>query len=124
MFGKAKKLDSPEALLLKEEKEKLTALKAEMNKFSDEKEIELNKKLRLIGNVVHDEVVDSNDEANNKVMSHWWPEGRSEADEKKRQGELVKDGKGSPGLYAHNEILERIGGYDPVRGNQVICCGG
>ena len=65
-------------------------------------------------------MVDSKDEADNKVLSFWWPEKRSEAEEKKRQAELVisiKDAKGSPGLYPHNEVLERIGGYDPVRGS-------
>jgi seryl-tRNA synthetase len=120
VFGKAKKLDSPEALALKDEKDKLNTLKANLNKLADEKEVELNRKLRLIGNIVHEEVVDSNDEANNKVISHWWPEGRTEAEERKRQAKLVisiKDAKGSPGLYPHNEVLERIGGYDPVRGN-------
>ncbi|KAJ3302495.1 Cytosolic seryl-tRNA synthetase [Kappamyces sp. JEL0829] len=118
-LAKAKQLDSAEGLELKAEKDRLANVKAELNKISDEKEKELNAKLRLIGNVVHDEVVVSNDEANNKTLAKWWPEGRTEADELARRDKLVKDGKGVPGLLAHNEVLERIGGYDPVRGVKV-----
>lgn len=116
VFGKNKQLDSPEALELKAEKDKLANLKIELNKVSDEKEALLFSTLRRIGNIVHADVVDSNDEANNKVMAKWWPEGRTEDGEKARRAESVKGEKGSPGLYPHNEVLEKIGGYDPVRG--------
>jgi seryl-tRNA synthetase len=115
-LAKAKMMDSPEALALKEEKEKLNKLKDQLNKDADEKEIFLNSKLKLIGNIVHESVVDSNDEANNKMVRKWWPEGRTEVEEIARRENLIKDGKGVPGLYSHHEVLEKIGGYDPVRG--------
>ncbi|KAJ3270095.1 Cytosolic seryl-tRNA synthetase [Terramyces sp. JEL0728] len=118
-LAKAKKLDSPEAQALKEKKEELTALKAKLNTESDEKEKSLNSKLRLIGNIVHDSVVDSMTEDDNKVLEKWWPEGRSEADELARKDNLIKNGKGVPGLFSHHEVLEKLGGYDPVRGANV-----
>jgi seryl-tRNA synthetase len=118
-LAKAKQLDSPEAKQLMVEKDKLTALKAQLNQESDEKEKALLSALKLIGNIVADDVVDSNDEANNKVLAKWWPEGRDEASELQKRETLVKNGKGVPGLYSHHEVLEKIGGYDPVRGANV-----
>ena len=123
-LAKAKKLDSPEAQALRQQKADLEAKKGQLKREADDKEKLLQTKLGLIGNMVHESCVDSRDEANNKIMSKWWPEGRSEAAEKERREKLVsKDGKGSPGLYAHNEVLERIGGYDPVRGTFLIGLG-
>ncbi|KAL2917548.1 Cytosolic seryl-tRNA synthetase [Polyrhizophydium stewartii] len=118
-LAKAKKLDSPEALALKDEKEKLIKLKEELNEAANEKERALQRKLRLIGNLVHDSVVDSTNEDDNAVLELWWPEGRTEEAELARRAALVKDGKGVPGLLSHHEVLERIGGYDPVRGSNV-----
>jgi seryl-tRNA synthetase len=118
-LAKAKQLDSPEALKLKAEKDKLTAQKEQLNQESDEKEKLLFAKLRLIGNIVHDEVVDSSDEANNKILTKWWPEGREEKNELERRETLIKNGKGVPGLFSHHEVLEKIGGYDSQRGTNV-----
>jgi seryl-tRNA synthetase len=119
MFGKSKQLDSPEALALKAEKDQLTAKKDELNQICIEKETLLNKTLRLIGNIVSPDVVDSNDERDNKVVKKWWPEGRQEKTELDRRETLIKDGKGVPGLFSHHEVLEKIAGYDPVRGANV-----
>lgn len=118
-LAKAKQLDSEEAKKLKKDKEAATALKIQLNVLSDEKEKELFKTLRLIGNVVAADVVDSKDEVDNLVIRNWWPEGKTEESELKRRDELVKNGVGAPTLYAHNEVLERLGGYDPVRGSKV-----
>jgi seryl-tRNA synthetase len=119
-FAKAKQLDSPEAIELKNEQEKLKTLKAKKLEEVDMIEKELFKKLRLVGNIVHSDVVDSKDEVDNKVLTKWWPEGKTEASETKRKEEMVKDGKGKLGLLAHNEVLETIGGYDPARGMIVL----
>ncbi|KAJ3000293.1 Cytosolic seryl-tRNA synthetase [Globomyces sp. JEL0801] len=118
-LAKAKKLDSPEALELKNQKDTLTKQQEELKLIATQKEQLLNKKLRLIGNIVHESVVDSNDEANNKIIGKWWPQGRDEDSEKEKRGKLVVDGKGVPGLYSHHEVLEKISGYDPVRGANV-----
>jgi seryl-tRNA synthetase len=117
-FGKSRTMDSKEALLILAEKDDLGKQKDTLSKLANDKEIELNSKLGLIGNIVHSSCVDSNDEKNNLKVKMWWPEGRSEDGEKERRKAIV-DGKGVPGLYAHNEVLERIGGYDPVRGTKV-----
>ncbi|KAJ1343546.1 hypothetical protein BSLG_001815 [Batrachochytrium salamandrivorans] len=79
----------------------------------------LHSKLRLIGNIVHESVVVSDDEKDNLVVEKWWPEGRTEAGEMDRRAQLIKDGKGVTGLFSHHEVLEKIGGYDPVRGANV-----
>ncbi|KAI8920729.1 hypothetical protein BC831DRAFT_477301 [Entophlyctis helioformis] len=118
-LAKAKQLDSPEALKLKEDKENLLKLKTELNDVADAKERKLQSKLRLIGNIVHESVIVSMDEKDNQVINKWWPESRSEEAEVKRRADLVKDGKGVPGLYSHHEVLEKIGGYDPVRGANI-----
>ena len=67
------------------------------------KEQELFSKLSLIGNIVHDSVVDSMDEANNNVI-RMWPE----------QAPV----KGS-NILSHDQVLQRLDGYDPERGNKV-----
>lgn len=126
-LAKQKLLNSPEALALKKEKDVLTARKNELNLLCEEKEKLLISKLRLIGNIVEDDVVVSFDEKDNKVIDKWWPEGRTEADELSRRQRLIKEGKGVPGLFSHHEVLEKIGGYDPIRGVNLLitrckCC--
>ncbi|KAH6563282.1 hypothetical protein BASA50_002368 [Batrachochytrium salamandrivorans] len=118
-LAKAKLLDSPEALKLKKDKEDLVKLKLELTELADQKEKALHSKLRLIGNIVHESVVVSDDEKDNLVVEKWWPEGRTEAGEMDRRAQLIKDGKGVTGLFSHHEVLEKIGGYDPVRGANV-----
>lgn len=113
-LAKAKLLDSPEALKLKKDKEDLVKLKLELTELADQKEKALHSKLRLIGNIVHESVVVSDDEKDNLVVEKWWPEGRTEAGEMDRRAQLIKDGKGVTGLFSHHEVLEKIGGYDPV----------
>ena len=118
MFAKNKKMDSPPALELKLKKDDLMKEKMELTLNSEEKEKLLFRKLKLVGNIVHHNVVDSNTEDDNKVIYKWWPSFKSEDGELKRRSELIKD-KGVPGLYSHHEVLEKIGGYDPVRGSKV-----
>ena len=118
-MAKAKKLDSPEAQELKQQKEELVKQKQEQEELKVQKEKLLQSKLGMIGNIVHESVVDSNDEKDNLVVKKWWPEGRSENAELQRRDDLVKDGKGVAGLLSHHEVLEKIGGYDSNRGVKV-----
>jgi seryl-tRNA synthetase len=108
----------------------LEALKAALNTEANEKERVLNAKLSLIGNIVHSSCIDSKDERENGIVRNWWPEGRSEAAEKAKRESLLSSSastngpkkdplKGVPGLYSHHEVLEKIEGYDPVRGANV-----
>ena len=112
-------LDSPEAKALREEKTALELKKAQLNQEAEEKEKILNMKLNLVGNIVHSSVIDSKDEKDNAIIETWWPQGRTESQEREKKESLIKDGKGVLGLYSHHELLEKIGGYDPVRGANV-----
>lgn len=115
---KAKKKDEAAPLLL--EKEQIIKTKDELVKITDALEVELNKKLSQIGNIVHESVIDAVDEEQNAVVSSYWPSGRDEAEDRAKKLKLIKeDGKGVPGLYSHHEVLEKIAGYDQVRGAKV-----
>ncbi|KAI9203127.1 uncharacterized protein BJ171DRAFT_510944 [Polychytrium aggregatum] len=115
---KQKKKEEADAFLA--QKTQLQAEKAELDEIAKQKEIVLFKTLGLIGNLVHDSVIVSNDEKNNAIVRSWWPEGRDEATERERRATLVgKDGKGVPGLLSHHEVLEKIEGYDSPRGSNV-----
>ena len=65
----------------------------------------LQRKIRLVGNYVHDTVPVSVDEANNEIMRTWAPEGFSP----ERKPDL-----------SHHEVLWRLDGYDPVRGVKLV----
>ncbi|KAJ3064582.1 Cytosolic seryl-tRNA synthetase, partial [Quaeritorhiza haematococci] len=105
---------------LMEKKAGLQKNKVELEEIAKVKEKELQAKLGLLGNIVHESVIDSLDEKDNALIKSWWPEGRDEESETKRKKELIgKDGKGVPGLYSHHEVLERAEGYDQVRGTNV-----
>lgn len=71
---------------------------------------------------MHGSCIDSKDEKDNAKVRVWWPQGRSEEAERARRQKLIvgKDGKGVPGLYSHHEVLEKIEGYDPVRGMYLL----
>ncbi|KNC98609.1 serine-tRNA ligase [Spizellomyces punctatus DAOM BR117] len=119
-LAKAKKKDTPEWDQLQKRKAEAELEKVEANRISDDKEKILHQKLGLIGNLVHDSVIDSSDERNNGLIKSWWPEGRTEnAEIEKRKALGGKDAKGVPGLYSHHEVLERIAGYDSQRGTNV-----
>ena len=65
----------------------------------------LQKKVRLVGNYVHESVPVSTDEVNNEIVRAWTPEGF--------------DPGRKPGL-SHHEVLWRLDGYDPVRGVKLV----
>jgi seryl-tRNA synthetase len=67
----------------------------------DEKEQERDRKLILIGNLVHDSVPVSKTEDDNTVV-FTWPAGEKP----------VK----KAGILAHDQVLERLAGYDSERG--------
>ncbi|KAK7749888.1 Cytosolic seryl-tRNA synthetase [Cytospora paraplurivora] len=96
----------------KENSDELQAEKVALDKSRKElldsaavKEADLKAKLLTVGNIVHDSVPVSNDEANNAVIRTWTPEGVTV--EKKD-------------CLSHHEVLTRIDGYDPERGVKVV----
>ena len=106
----------------KESADDLLAQKNDLSKQRDEAkqrclDKERDSKLILIGNLVHDSVPVSNDEANNAVIRTWAPPGQ--------QDPAVMNGNGDAayvhpeGLLAHHQVLEKLAGYDPERGARI-----
>ncbi|KAF9904791.1 Cytosolic seryl-tRNA synthetase [Lobosporangium transversale] len=62
-------------------------------------------KLSLIGNLVHDSVPVSDNEDNNVVERTYFHNG--------------KNPEHNPKIYSHDEVLYRLGAYDPERGHKV-----
>ncbi|KAG7663236.1 SES1 [[Candida] subhashii] len=94
------------------QKEKLTVEKKELM----EKEIAADKQVKFkvnqIGNIVHESVVDSQDEENNELVRTWAPENY--------EVKQVAAATGAPANLSHHEILLRLDGYDPERGVRIV----
>ncbi|MCJ1298156.1 Cytosolic seryl-tRNA synthetase [Hypocenomyce scalaris] len=99
---KKAKGDASELLQRKAELEKKKKL---LEESAAEKEAALQKKIKTIGNYVHDSVPISNNEDNNALIRKWTPEG-------------VKVEKRD--CLSHHEVLTRIDGYDPERGVKIV----
>jgi seryl-tRNA synthetase len=101
---KANKADACEDLIKEKLENDNNTIEAE--KKIVELEDELNKKYSKIGNIVHESVPISDDEANNRVEKTWGT-----------PNIITIDGK--PGTAHHHEILHWIGGFDPKRGSNI-----
>ncbi|KAJ1551512.1 Cytosolic seryl-tRNA synthetase, partial [Nowakowskiella sp. JEL0078] len=94
--------------------------KKEFDAKADDLDAERTKKLMLLGNYVHESVPDSLTEDDNVIIKTWFPEGRTEDEEREKKKKLIKaDGKGVPGLSSHHEIMQRIDGSDMDRGAKI-----
>ncbi|KAK9463322.1 uncharacterized protein V1516DRAFT_667449 [Lipomyces oligophaga] len=82
-------------------KEELSAKKADLVKRETEADSQLRAKVYTVGNIVHESVPVSMDEADNSLVRTWCPEGVTV---EKRD------------CLSHHEVLTRIDGYDPERG--------
>ncbi|OQE32254.1 hypothetical protein PENSTE_c001G03755 [Penicillium steckii] len=96
----------------KEDASELLAEKATMDKTKKEAEEkavqvenERDRKIRTIGNYVHDSVPVSQTEDDNTVLKTWKPE------------DAVLD---RPDCLSHHEVLTRLDGYDPERGVKIV----
>ncbi|KAL9122276.1 MAG: hypothetical protein Q9187_001172 [Circinaria calcarea] len=70
-----------------------------------EKDTLLQRRIKTIGNYVHDSVPVSNNEDNNSLIRKWAPHGTTVD---KRE------------CLSHHEVLTRIDGYDPERGVKIV----
>ncbi|KAK9352775.1 hypothetical protein V1505DRAFT_341977 [Lipomyces doorenjongii] len=86
---------------LLKQKEELVAKKAELITKESEADSQLRFKVNQVGNIVHESVPVSLDEADNQLIRNWVPEGISV---EKRD------------CLSHHEVLTRLDGYDPERG--------
>ncbi|KAF8717291.1 serine-tRNA ligase, partial [Rhizoctonia solani] len=90
-----------------EQKNKLEAQVAEMEKAVDEEERVMRAKAATIGNLVNKGVPISQTEDDNKVLKTWHPDGPNAQVEKKSD------------ILAHHEVMIRIGAFDTERGSKV-----
>ncbi|KCV73237.1 seryl-tRNA synthetase [Fonticula alba] len=90
---------------LLEEKKSLEAQRADVTTNMNDTQTELNRRLKALGNMVHDTVPDSQTEDDN-VMERFWPE-------------ELKEGTRREDFLFHFEVLERLDGYDPERGQKI-----
>ncbi|KAL8790873.1 MAG: hypothetical protein Q9195_006145 [Heterodermia aff. obscurata] len=100
-IGAKRKADATDLLLQKASLEKE---KKGLEESAIQKQAALDKKLKTIGNYVHDSVPVSKTEDDNPVIRHWEPKG---AKLEKRD------------CLSHHEVLQRIDGYDQARGTKV-----
>lgn len=104
-------------------KEDAAELLADKDRLVDEKkalmeneqkaDADLRSKVNRIGNIVHESVVDSQDEANNELVKTWKPSTLSEVGE-------AAAATGAPAKLSHHEVLLRLDGYDPERGVRIV----
>jgi seryl-tRNA synthetase len=93
-------------------KEQLAAEKKSLIEQEVKADADLRVKVNLVGNIVHDTVVDSQDEDNNELVRTWAPENYEVA--------KVAAATGAPAKLSHHEILLRLDGYDPERGVRIV----
>jgi len=93
---KYKAKEDPAELL--KTKVELAAEKERLIKTEQDADQQLRSKVNLVGNIVHESVVVSNDEENNEIVRTWG----DAAQEKPR--------------LSHDEVLARLDGFDPERG--------
>ncbi|ODM23584.1 Serine--tRNA ligase, cytoplasmic [Aspergillus cristatus] len=100
-----KKKNKEDANDLIEQKTNLEKTKKEAEELAVEKESQRDRKIRTIGNYVHESVPVSNNEDDNVVAKKWSPEGVAV---EKRD------------CLSHHEVLTRLDGYDPDRGVKIV----
>ncbi|KZF22619.1 seryl-tRNA synthetase [Xylona heveae TC161] len=103
-IGQKKKAKEDASELL-QRKVELEQEKKALELSAIEKEAALRKKIKTIGNYVHDTVPISNTEDDNALIRSWAPEG-------------VKVEKRD--CLSHHEVLTRLDGYDPERGVKIV----
>jgi seryl-tRNA synthetase len=106
-IGQKKKAKESADDLLKEKKD-LEEAKAKKQQEADEKLVNLNQKVKLVGNYVHADVPVSDNEDNNEVIKEWSPEG-TKPESKEKEGWLP-----------HHGVLTRLNGCDFERGVKVV----
>ncbi|CAK9437906.1 uncharacterized protein LODBEIA_P22840 [Lodderomyces beijingensis] len=94
-------------------KDQLTQEKKDIIEQEAAKDQELRAKVNTVGNIVHESVVDSMDEANNDLIKTWAPKGYDTPQQ-------LAAATGAPASLSHHEVLLRLDGYDPERGVRIV----
>ncbi|KAI9859390.1 MAG: Cytosolic seryl-tRNA synthetase [Trichoglossum hirsutum] len=100
-----KKKAKQDAHELLQKKADLESEKKALEDLVAEKDSALQRRIKTIGNYIHDSVPVSNDEDDNPIIREWTPEGTKV---EKRD------------CLSHHEVLTRLDGYDPERGVKVV----
>ncbi|KAN0072545.1 hypothetical protein V8E54_009474 [Elaphomyces granulatus] len=100
-----KKKNKEDVTSLLEQKVELERRRKEADEFAIEKEAQRDKKIKTIGNYVHDSVPVSNNEDDNPIIKKWAPND-------------IPVEKGT--CLSHHEVLTRLDGYDPERGVKIV----
>lgn len=103
--NKKKKGDPEEFKALMAQKDQLEKDKKDMEEQAEQKYVALMRKVKGIGNYVHDSVPVSDDEENNRLIRKWAPDG------------VILE---KTDCLSHHEVLTRLGGYDPERGVKLV----
>ncbi|KAI1439172.1 seryl-tRNA synthetase [Xylaria sp. CBS 124048] len=85
------------------QKDEITQRRVAKEKEAAELQAQLDTKLRMVGNIVHESVPVSATEDDNVVLRSWNPE----------------TPKPSEALLSHHQVLARLDGYDPERGTKL-----
>lgn len=88
------------------EKDEIVKKKQELTQVEQKAEQQMREKVNTVGNIVHESVPVSDDEANNETIRTWTPEGVT-----------IDESKKAP--LSHHEVLTRLDGYDPDRGTKI-----
>lgn len=106
-----------EKFKLKEDASALLQRKNDLDKEQKDKSAQANAKdeqlrfkLSTVGNIVHSSVVDSKDEAENNIVRNW-------SSSTLKKGTSPATGNSTP--LSHDQVLQRLDGYDPERGSNV-----
>ncbi|KAK6349667.1 Cytosolic seryl-tRNA synthetase [Orbilia brochopaga] len=92
---------------LLEKKAELEKEKKDLEAKAKDVEADLLRKLRTIGNIVHDSVPMSDNEDNNAILRDWKPSPDYAVERK-------------DDILSHHEVLTRLDGYDPDRGAKIV----
>ncbi|KAI2640274.1 seryl-tRNA synthetase [Xylaria nigripes] len=99
--ARKKKGEAIDDLLAK--KDEITKRRLAKEKEAADLQVQLDAKLRTVGNIVHDSVPVSATEDDNVVIRSWNPE----------------TPKSAENLLSHHQVLARLDGYDPERGTKL-----
>lgn len=103
--NKKNKGDPEEFKTLSKQKEDLEREKTELEEEAQRKHVQLMRKIKSVGNYVHESVPLSDNEDNNALIRDWKPEG----------AKVEKQD-----CLSHHEVLTRLDGYDPERGVKIV----
>ena len=100
--------------------------KKEAEDLAAQKELERDRKIRPIGNYVHESVPVSNNEVSNAIQHHQFYHANLQRTGIQDDNQIIRTwapenvAMERPGCLSHHEVLTRLDGYDPERGVKIV----